>query len=393
MAKVYFFPDITYDEIKPDIIKLYVDLVSLYMELQTAYQDLNQTLYELAEYKDNIDLYVPATHKLQYLQSKIPSLIDRELEIFNKDQSLIPFLEEHIKREFGLKKQLNFENFSFFDVYINPDYEVIKDNFIIMRLIRAIKYYQDYQGEYYRLLKEHIPEIDKESIRDCILYDYSDTEAINTLYVIGTLAEESGDYRAEAKYKSLISFVNPNIERFFINTSFDGSHEFITEQYLEADAKTIKNKILNTIVAIQRNKIINNDDKKTNIVINSRLTFKQIIDTLIHYDYDSSPYDTFTEIIKMEYLKNREEIDLLFAYIQQAYLNIDDQSIDDLDHLFSVMAKKENNTTIGTTRLHQKLLDLLVNKDDIIKKRKDTCRKRQEIELSNSNGFSKDGLN
>ena len=95
----------------------------------------------------------------------------------------------------------------------------------------------------------------------------------------------------------------------------------------------------------------------------------------------------------MEYLKNREEIDLLFAYIQQAYLNIDDQSIDDLDHLFSVMAKKENNTTIGTTRLHQKLLDLLVNKDDIIKQRKDTCRKRQEIELSNTNGFNKDGLN
>ena len=380
MGKTYEVPDIDikYDEVKSEVAELYGSLVCLYMELQNKYKDLFKVLKEIKEYKDDIDRYVPAMHKLSYLSIQIPNLVDQEHRLLTKESFLLPFLEERIKREHGIKKDVDLKNFSFFDAYINKDYETIKNNFIIMRMIRAVKYYSDYQDQYFMLASQFAITPDKDSIRDCIMYDTPDKEAINTLYIIGRAFKEEESDEEEAKYKCLLSFVNPNLERWFINYDFDKNHPFLfeDEEQNPEETKRIKNQIIKGIIAIQNNKVINSNEHSEK-VLNDKLTMSQMLNILFHYNDYTSKYENRFEQLINEYHDNYEEVAMIFAYLQQLYINMSHQAIEDLDHLFSVMTKKENKMSIGSTVILQKIVDHFYNKSEIISQREETQNMRK----------------
>ena len=368
MEEKYFeYPDFDEKElIEKEVTQFFNDLVSLYEDLQNKYDDLNVALDEASMSKDaDIDSYVLAMLKLSHLSTKIPELIDKETELFLDNIILIPYLEKFIKDLYGIPNQAKFGSFSIFDTYIRSEYAPIKENFIIMRIIRAMRYYTSYIEQQDYLQSIGVDFSDSETIKDCIMYDYTDIETLNTLNVIGGTFENVLADELYNKYKCLFSFTNPTIERFFLNADFTEDHPFIFCEFNEKTIKVFKNKIIRSMIAIQRNKIINQDDKSKEI-INSNLTFKQIINILFHFNRDTSKYYYRLDMLKHDYSDNVEEVGLLFTYLQQAYLSLDEQSINDLDHLFSVMTKKENNVKMGSAVLHQKLVEHFFNKEMIL---------------------------
>lgn len=371
MEEYFEFPEfrLTLSEVKKEVVELYSSLVSLYMEMLKYYMDLNVAMNESAGSKDtDIDLHVHALHKMSYLTMRIPDLVDKEHEIFVDNIDLLPYLEEYIKEEAGLKKDLDFNKFCIMDTFIRNEYAPIKNNFVLMRMIRAIKYYKLYQEQYFSMIEQGIGLLDVDSLRDCIPYDYADDETLNTLNVLGAAFEGLPDDSIYNKYQCMFSFVNPSIERFYLNYDFDAVHPYILCNYDKASTKIVKNKIVRTMIAIQKNKLIDQDDNKS-VVLHEKLTFSQIMDILFKFNKYNSNYDNRFEELKNDYLDNAMEISLLFAYLQQAYINLTEQDLNDLDHLFSVMIKKENNVKMGSVVLHKKIVDHFFNKEDIFKQK------------------------
>ena len=371
MGKIYEFPEfrITFNDVKKEVLDLHSNLISLYMELETLYNALNVAKTQADASKDiDIDTHVHALHKISYLSIKIPDLVDRELELFTEHIDLMPFLEEYIKSEYGIRKDADFENFSFMDTYIKNEFSSIKNNFIVMRMIRAIKYYKAYNEEYYSTFNQGIGILDEDSLRDCISFDYTDIETLNTLNVIGATFDNVLGNSIYNKYQTIFSFVNPSIERLYLNYDFDYIQEYLLCEFDKSEIKTIKNKIVRTMIAIQKNKLVDQDDNNS-IILHDKLTLKQALNILLHYNKYTSKYDNRFEELKNDYSDNAYEVSFLFAYLQQAYLNLDEQSINDLDHLFSVMTKRENNVKMGSVVLHKKIVEHFFDKDSLLKQK------------------------
>ena len=366
--KNYTIPELKYEEVIKDVFNMYNDLLCIYIDQMNKYKELNIALDEADHSKDtDIDLYVHAINKINFLSVDTPEYPDKELEIFINNSELIPFLETYIKKQFDIKKSVNFNDFSFFDTYINKDYINIKDNYPVIRMIRAIKYYKEYINVYYKILTMRGILNDPDNIRHMISYDYSDIETLNTLAVIKELYDNENETDLYNKYKTIFIFTNPQIEFYFHNTDFNEEHPFIICDFNDKVLKQIKSQVIKTLITIQNNKLINTRDGSD--IIKSKLTLKQSLDILFHYNKELSAYNNRFELLKNDYLDNVEEIGLLFSYLEQVYVSLDEKALEDLDHLFSLMCKNDYNTTYGSTKLCKKVVNHFFNKEKIFEEK------------------------
>lgn len=362
------FPEFKYSEIAKDVHNLFNDISTLTLELLNCYTELNIALNEALMCKDiDLDSYIVADGKIIYLLSKIPDLIESETILYTQNSDLLPYLEKFIKKVYEIKVE-DLSKFSMFDSYIDPNFQSIKNNFTIIRMLRAIKYYSEYMDNYFEYIRIPYANEDSDTIRDMINYDFADIETINTLSLIKTTYQddEHGDFIYN-KYQTLFMFTNPLLEHFYLSNGISTVHPFFMCSLDESSTKRVNEKIVKTLTSIQKNKIVNLG--KNNKIINSKLTIKQVLDILFHFNGNTSGYDNRFEMLKNDYINNVEEIGVLFAYLQQAYVGLDENAVIDLDVLLHVMCNEEITTTLGEVRLSPKVVNHFFNKEGLLQEK------------------------
>ena len=388
MSKYYELkiPKLKHSEVAKEVHNLFNEITNLYFELSNKYTDLNIALTEMELSKnDDIDTYVHAINKINFLMDEIPELLDKEQELYTKNIEYFPYLLSFIKKVYNIKDLDNVNSFSFFDTLIDPNFKEIKNNVIIVCILRAMKYYSAFNENYFdNILDPYVAE-DSDYLRDQINYDYSDIETINTLSLIKTTYEnEEFGKLIYNKYKCIFMFTNPLIEHFYLNADIDAVHPYFVCHFEDQGLKEVETSVVKTLIAIQQNKLINLDDNKD--IVNDKLTAKQRMDVLLHYDNESSVYDSRFEKLKHDYDDNMEEIGLLLAYFHQALISLDEQAIEDLDHLFSVMVNEESPVTYGSVKLSKKVVDHFFNKDEILsEKQKESGHQRTRSSENDKN--------
>lgn len=366
--------DINYEplnekHVAKEVFNLYGSLQELYMELMLKYKDLEIALFEADMSKEtDLDIYVHACNKISYLSIEISNLLDKELKLFNSNMDLLPFLEINIKRRFNIKKSMNFDDFSIFDTYINSHYKKIKNNYVIIRMIRAINYYKEYNKIY---ITEYLPfdptYEDTDIVKLMMTYDYADLEAFNTLAFISDSAIDSFGKALYNKYRCLFAFTNPLVENFYIQSSFETKHPCLVPKIDDKILKIVKTNIVKTLVAIQNSKVVNLncDGKENDKIFNRKLTIKQAADILLHYNKATGKYDSKFEALTHDYNDNMEEIILLFSYLKQSYMLLDEENLNDIDNLLKLMCDTDN-ISYGKTKLSKKVVNYFFDKKQIL---------------------------
>ena len=336
---------LTYKDVAKEVFNLYGSLLELYMELFNKYEKLCVSLDEvdLLEEKD-LDAYVVAQTKLSYFMKTMPDIFDEERELYRENEYLLPFLVQHIEKRFNLKGTLNINSFSAFDPLIFDDFKVLKENYPVIRMIRAIKYFSIFNEVYSTLVEINNLNYTDEEILTDIGLDYSDIESVRTINQLRDTFYTEEDTHLFNKYKSLFMFCNPCIEHLYFSLKFgDPQIPHISEDEdpkgIEPVIKMIKSKTVNTMVAINNNEVINRGRGRLIKELNS---------------------EDATEVRK--YYDNKDELYLLDAYILQSYPYYSLQTIMDLDQLFTLMSRKKYKG-YENIKLSKKVVNYFFRKD------------------------------
>lgn len=324
MGEIYEFDfqPPTYEDYKEEVSDLYNDLLELYMEFFNVYNDLCVALDEMDLYeKSDLDSFVIAREKVKYLTEKMYVLNVNEREIYYDADELLPYLLEHISREFNLRGVLNLDEFSPMDTEIYPDYHSIKDNFYIIRMIRAVKFYINY-NELYSYFELQNKNCSGDQVAAMIPYDYSDIECLQTITRLKEKFHEPFDVHLCNKYKCFFSFTNPRVENVLMSINFStfgfDLDDEASQMLKDNQMRTITSKTIRALIAIEHNKVINH--RKGGALI------------------CNEPKENNVKKLN-EYLKNKDELFLLYAFLLQSYGYLSDETVQDLDHLLAEMCK------------------------------------------------------
>ena len=339
------YTPLTYNDVAKDVFNLYGTLLELYMELFNKYSKLCVALDEvdLLEKKD-LDTYVLAQSKIGYFLKTMPDIFDEERELYAENDYLLPFLLEHIKKRFNLNGVIDLNAFSAFDPLIYDDYKALKDNYPVIRMIRAIKYFSIYNEISFNLVELNKLNYTPEEMLTDIGLDYSDVESVRTVNQLRETFYTEEDTHLFNKYKCIFMFCNPCVEHLYFSNYFaDAEIPCISEVYdaktIEPIIKLIKSKTVNTMVAINNNEVINRGRGR-----------------LIKELESEKPED----IIK--YQNNKDELYLLNAYILQSYPYYSLQTICDFDQLFTLMSNKKYKG-YESIKLSKKVVNYFFRKD------------------------------
>lgn len=339
------YTPLTYNDVAKDVFNLYGSLLELYMELFNKYDKLCTALDEvdLLEEKD-LDAYVLAQSKISYFLKIMPDIFDEEREIYSDNEYLLPFLIQHIEKRFNLKGALDLNTFSVFDPLINEDFKSLKDNYPVIRMIRAIKYFSIFNEVNFNLVELNRLDYTPDEILTDIGLDYSDIESVRTVNQLRETFYTEEDTHLFNKYKTLFMFSNPCTEHFYFSNYFgDPEIPCVSEVYdpktIEPVLKLIKSKTVKTMVAINNNEVINRGRGR------------------LIKELDS---DKFEDIAN--YQNNKDELYLLNAYILQSYPYYSLQTITDFDHLFTLMTSKKYKG-YENIKLSKKVVNYFFRKD------------------------------
>lgn len=348
MGKIYEFDfkPLSYNDYAKEVFQLYDTLLEHYMSLFDKYNKLCVALDEVMLLEDtDFDQYVISLQKLEYLAEEIPKYTKEEKELFAHNQDLLPFLAEHIVRRFHLKNELNLDTFSPFDPEIYKEYSSLKDNYAVIRMIRSIKYYSIYNDVYSRLVEVNNANYTEEDIVTMMPFDFTDLECLNTLNQIRETFYTEEDTHLFNKYKCLFMFMNPKVEDSYIRLKFEDPEVNVratcpTKEAFKEFFNKVQSKTINTLIAIQNNKII--DHRKGGRLVKELNSEK-------------------AKVVS-EYYKNKDDLCLLYAYILQSYPYYDLKTIEEFDHLFTEMCKN-NGKEYNNVRLLKKVVDYFFRKD------------------------------
>ncbi|MBR5662694.1 MAG: hypothetical protein IKX00_03455 [Bacilli bacterium] len=348
MGKIYetLTEPLEYKDVAKDVFNFYNELLELYMEILEKYRKVATALDEVDLLEDvDLDKYLLAQGKINYFMQVMPPLFDEERRLFSENDWLMPFLYQHIEKRFKLKGILNLNTFSAFDPLIYKKYESIKGNYPIIRMIRAIKFYAIFNDVHTTLVDLHNLDYTDEDILNDISLDYSDIESVNTINQLIESFPSEEDTHMVNSYKCLLMFCNPCTEYKYFSLKFN---DFCFETHNEVDEaeklapviKTIKSKTTNTILAIQHSPVINYHKR-------GRLIYE--------------PKSDDPKVLG-EYYKNKNELYLLYAYALQSYPYYSLESIQDFDHLFTLMSRY-NGKDYNDIRLSKRVVDYFFRKD------------------------------
>lgn len=344
--------------------EMFQELLTIYANMQDYYNELTIALKEHDIYDQNgtLDEYLPVQDKIEYIQKALDYLKNQEKEVFCEYDYAIPLLQDYIKEMTGISMDTNFSKFSYFDIYTKFKYHMLIDKDIIIRMIRASEFYNNFFAVRIDIINQldeqlisqnvYVEDIDDSQIINLLSPDVADVIAINTISALSMIYPENEVYY---KNKVKLMFANPYIENYYVTNDLEEDHVFIPVELDSHGNRIVENNIIDSLFVIQKNDITNLNKKSKNI-INSRYTLQQLIDIIFHFDKYTDKYDSRFE----KYLKYNvdclEVIELMHAFMHANYLMLSDQSVKDLDHLFSIMVDNESIKR-GDIVLNKKIVD------------------------------------
>lgn len=357
MDKYYDFDyePLSLDDVEGEVTELFNTLLDLYTELFDVYNDLRITLNEIETLEGvNLNQYVVAQCKLDYFKKVLPNYFDIEKNLYLDNDEILSFFAQYIKKRFKLEEVCDIDIFSPIDPIIYKDYESIKDNYPVIRMLRAIRYYKIYNDIHFTLtnLNTNISSSDNasnytytdEDIRNSIIGDFVDNEALSTItQLYNTFYTD--DIEFINSYKCLLMYSNPYIERLYFLNDFDDVfyykdvNEYKDAELLQPFIKIIKSRTVNALLTINNNKVINRS--------RGRLI--------------KEPESEDSKVLE-EFNKNRNEVRFLQAFLLQSYSYFSLDSVKDFDHLFSVMCKK-NIKGYDSIKLSPKVVNYFFRKN------------------------------
>ena len=357
MDKYYDFDyePLSLDDVEGEVTELFNTLLDLYIELFDVYNDLRITLNEIETLEGvNLNQYVVAQCKLDYFKKVLPNYFDIEKNLYHDNDEILSFFAQYIKKRFKLEEVCDIDIFSPIDPMIYKDYESIKDNYPVIRMLRAIRYYKIYNDIHFTLtnLNTNISSSDNasnytytdEDIRNSIIGDFVDNEALSTItQLYNTFYTD--DIEFINSYKCLLMYSNPYIERLYFLNDFDDVfyykdvNEYKDAELLQPFIKIIKSRTVNALLTINNNKVINRS--------RGRLI--------------KEPESEDSKVLE-EFNKNRDEVRFLQAFLLQSYSYFSLDSVKDFDHLFSVMCKK-NIKGYDSIKLSPKVVNYFFRKN------------------------------
>ena len=349
------YEPLSLDDVEGEVTELFNTLLDLYTELFDVYNDLRITLNEIETLEGvNLNQYVVAQCKLDYFKKVLPNYFDIEKNLYHDNDEILSFFAQYIKKRFKLEEVCDIDIFSPIDPMIYKDYESIKDNYPVIRMLRAIRYYKIYNDIHFTLtnLNTNISSSDNasnytytdEDIRNSIIGDFVDNEALSTItQLYNTFYTD--DIEFINSYKCLLMYSNPYIERLYFLNDFDDVfyykdvNEYKDAELLQPFIKIIKSRTVNALLTINNNKVINRS--------RGRLI--------------KEPESEDSKVLE-EFNRNRDEVRFLQAFLLQSYSYFSLDSVKDFDHLFSVMCKK-NIKGYDSIKLSPKVVNYFFRKN------------------------------
>lgn len=357
MDKYYDFDyePLSLDDVEEEVTELFNTLLDLYTELFDVYNDLRITLNEIETLEGvNLNQYVVAQCKLDYFKKVLPNYFDIEKNLYHDNDEILSFFAQYIKKRFKLEEVCDVDIFSPIDTMIYKDYESIKDNYPVIRMLRAIRYYKIYNDIHFAVTNLNTNTSSSnnivnytytdEDIRNSIIGDFVDNEALSTItQLYNTFYTD--DIEFINRYKCLLMYSNPYIERLYFLNDFDDVfyykdvNEYKDAEMLQPFIKIIKSRTVNALLTINNNKVINRSRGR-----------------LIKEPESEDPK------VLEEFNKNRDEVRFLQAFLLQSYSYFSLDSVKDFDHLFSVMCKK-NIKGYDSIKLSPKVVNYFFRKN------------------------------
>lgn len=357
------------------INKFVTEAVEYYTDLLSDYDDLRIALDEIDRSKDcNVDLFVHASHKAHYLKSKIASKVSKEHELY-KDSFMFDYIEDYIKHEYNISDDVFLPSFNYFDLLNSDNYGELVGDVIAVRIVRALQYYRKFNSLKENCLSQDDEEIDYNSLKDYIVYDFSDLLVMNTLNVICRRYSDTSASELIPKYKTLLCFTNPNIESYYLDREFTESPTFLLlNKYNLELAEYMKEQIADTIYAIQDNICVDSSDNEDLFI--KGLSIRQIIDILINFKNYRGVYGSRVDAIKNYLADNMEILLILQCYLEQFYINMSEKDLLDLkNELENTMSADPD--TLNRFPLSEKIADYFFLKNEVVLE-KDITRTRKK---------------
>lgn len=334
---------LTKEESKEIAETIFNKLMFIYTSIMDYYNELNIALKEYDMYVNStLDNFLPIEKKIEYIEQNLRELTSIERDIFCENTMFLKCFKNYIAKLCGIKSYKELKNLSFFEVFNKRKYEHIKEDYILIRMIRSCYYYERFEKRKFEIIDDveatleeglHVETVDEDGVLETLEPDYIDIVSINTIRSLGVLYKETDAYY---KYKTLLSFVNPYIENCYLTNNFNEDPEFIGGKLSEISTRRTQSNIVDSLYTIQKNRIINLNKNSADL-INKTYTFKQLLEIIFKFDKKSDKYETRRKKYMNYHLDCLSEIELSHSFIFANYLMLDEQPIKDLDYLFNIL--------------------------------------------------------